>query len=182
MSGFNVLMYYSGTLFALVGFSDPVAVGLVVSGTNLVMTCVNMMLVDPVGRRRLLMLTVWGMAASMLAIAVASIYIPVDLNTLEVQTNGITTPAIVVLVFIIVFVLFYGVSIGKTVWMSTDFFPMEVCAMGTMYVHDVQLLGIETHHLVDVSVDDEGDYPVRGFWVLCCSLLCGLGVDYLVLP
>jgi SP family myo-inositol transporter-like MFS transporter 13 len=31
MSGFNVLMYYSGTLFALVGFSNPVAVGLVVS-------------------------------------------------------------------------------------------------------------------------------------------------------
>lgn len=38
-----------------------------------------------------------------------------------------------VLVFIIVFVLFYGVSIGNTAWMSTDFFPMEVRATGTMY-------------------------------------------------
>jgi SP family myo-inositol transporter-like MFS transporter 13 len=30
--GFNTLMYYSSTLFALVGFSNPVAVGLVVAG------------------------------------------------------------------------------------------------------------------------------------------------------
>ena len=32
LSGFNTLMYYSSTLFALVGFSNPVAVGLVVAG------------------------------------------------------------------------------------------------------------------------------------------------------
>lgn len=38
MSGFNTLMYYSSTLFALVGFSNPVAVGLVVSGTNFVVS------------------------------------------------------------------------------------------------------------------------------------------------
>ena len=37
MSGFNVLMYYSSTLFSIVGFSNPVAVGLVVAGTNFVM-------------------------------------------------------------------------------------------------------------------------------------------------
>jgi SP family myo-inositol transporter-like MFS transporter 13 len=36
LSGFNTLTYYSSTLFALVGFSNPVAVGLVVSGTNFV--------------------------------------------------------------------------------------------------------------------------------------------------
>lgn len=130
MSGFNVLMYYTGTLFALVGFSDPVAVGLVVSGTNLVMSWVNMMLVDPVRHRRLLMLTVSGMAASMVLIAVAFIYIPVDLNTLEVQTNGITTPAIVVLVFIIVFVLFYGVSIGNTAWMRPTSSPWKCAPWG----------------------------------------------------
>jgi MFS transporter, SP family, solute carrier family 2 (myo-inositol transporter), member 13 len=57
MSGFNTLMYYSSTLFALVGFSNPVAVGLVVAGTNFVMTWVNMMMVDPFGRRRLLICT-----------------------------------------------------------------------------------------------------------------------------
>ncbi|KIX04788.1 uncharacterized protein Z518_05659 [Rhinocladiella mackenziei CBS 650.93] len=134
MSGFNTLMYYSATLFALVGFDDPVAVGLVVAGTNFVMTWVNMMIVDPVGRRRVLISTVWGMSAGLMAVAVAFSFIPVDLDTLDLETKRVTTPAIVVLVFIIWFVCFYGVSVGNTAWMSTDFFPMEVRAMGTMWL------------------------------------------------
>ncbi|KIA75577.1 MFS transporter [Aspergillus ustus] len=48
MSGFNTLMYYSATLFALIGFDDPVAVGLV-AGTNFGMTWVNTMAVHPIG-------------------------------------------------------------------------------------------------------------------------------------
>jgi SP family myo-inositol transporter-like MFS transporter 13 len=134
MSGFNVLMYYSSTLFEIVGFSNPVAVGLVVAGTNFVMTWVNMMLVDPIGRRRLLIATVWGMAAGLMAVAIAFSFIPIDTKTLAIQTTKVTSPAIVVLVFIIWFVFFYGVSVGNTAWMSTDFFPMEVRAMGTMWL------------------------------------------------
>ncbi|GME43498.1 putative mfs sugar [Neofusicoccum parvum] len=134
MSGFNTLMYYSSTLFALVGFSNPVAVGLVVAGTNFVMTWVNAMAVDPWGRRRVLVSTVWGMAAGLLAVAVAFSYIPVDTSTLELREARVTAPAIVVLVFIVWFVFFYGVSVGNTAWMSTDFFPMEVRSVGTMFM------------------------------------------------
>ena len=134
MSGFNTLMYYSSTLFDLVGFSNPVAVGLVVAGTNFVMTWVNMMAVDPIGRRRILVCTVWGMSAGLLAVAIAFSFIPIDPETLELRSDSVSTPAIVVLVFIIWFVFFYGVSVGNTAWMSTDFFPMEVRAMGTMWL------------------------------------------------
>ena len=134
MSGFNTLMYYSSTLFALVGFADPVAVGLVVAGTNFIMTWVNMMCVDPLGRRRVLVATVWGMAAGLLAVAIAFSFIPINTKTLAITTEKISAPAIVVLVFIIWFVFFYGVSVGNTAWMSTDFFPMEVRAMGTMWL------------------------------------------------
>ncbi|KAI6870815.1 general substrate transporter [Hortaea werneckii] len=134
MSGFNTLMYYSSTLFALVGFSNPVAVGLVVAGTNFVMTWVNVMTVDPIGRRRVLVSTVWGMSAGLLAVAIAFSFIPVNTETLELEATSVSAPAIVVLVFIIWFVFFYGVSVGNTAWMSTDFFPMEVRAMGTMWL------------------------------------------------
>lgn len=51
MSGFNALMYYSGTLLGTIGFPSPMAVGLVVAGTNFIMIFVNMMLVDRVGCR-----------------------------------------------------------------------------------------------------------------------------------
>lgn len=134
MSGFNVLMYYSSTLFSIVGFSNPVAVGLVVAGTNFIMTWINMMCVDPIGRRRILLSTVWGMSAGLIAVAVAFSFIPIDRETLVLKNPVVTTPAIIVLVFIIWFVAFYGVSVGNTAWMSTDFFPMEVRAMGTMWL------------------------------------------------
>ncbi|EON67287.1 hypothetical protein W97_06540 [Coniosporium apollinis CBS 100218] len=134
MSGFNTLMYYSSTLFALVGFSNPVAVGLVVAGTNFVMTWANMMMVDPWGRRRVLVSTVWGMSAGLLAVAIAFSFIPINTETLEIRSATITAPAIVVLIFIIWFVFFYGISVGNTAWMSTDFFPMEVRAAGTMFM------------------------------------------------
>lgn len=93
-----------------------------------------MMLVDPLGRRRVLISTVWGMAAGLLAVAIAFAYIPINTNTLAITTTTVSTPAIVVLVFIVWFVFFYGVSVGNTAWMSTDFFPMEVRAMGTMWL------------------------------------------------
>ncbi|KAL4895164.1 general substrate transporter [Aspergillus ambiguus] len=134
LSGFNALMYYSSTLFSTVGFSNPTAVGLVVAGGNFVMTGVNMMIIDRVGRRRLLLSTVWGMSVGMIAVAVAFRNIPIDLDSSEVTTAGVTPSAIVVLVFIIWFVLFYGVSVGNTAWMSADFFPLEVRAMGTMWM------------------------------------------------
>ncbi|KAL2830534.1 general substrate transporter [Aspergillus cavernicola] len=134
ISGFNTLMYYSSTVFALVGFDSPTAVGLVVAGTNFIMTFINMMLVDRVGRRRLLLMTVWGMPAGMVAVAVAFRFIDVDVDATDVQSGPVTAPAIVVLVFIIWFVCFYGVSVGNTAWMSADFFPLEVRAMGTMWM------------------------------------------------
>ncbi|OOF93409.1 hypothetical protein ASPCADRAFT_173152 [Aspergillus carbonarius ITEM 5010] len=134
MSGFNALMYYSSTLFSLVGFDDSTAVGLVVAGTNFIMTWVNMMVVDGWGRRRLLLSTVWGMAVGFVAVAISIHFIPVNMETLEPLNPGVSGPAIAVLVFVIWFVVFYGVSVGNTAWMSTDFFPLEVRAMGTMWM------------------------------------------------
>lgn len=134
LSGFNALMYYSGTLFALVGFDDPIAVGIVVAGVNFIMTWVNMLIVDPVGRRRIMLCTVWAMSAGLVAIAIAFHFIPINLKTLDVETNSVSPAAIAVLVFIIWFVIFYGVSVGNIAWMSTDFFPLEVRAMGTMWL------------------------------------------------
>ncbi|CAG8025427.1 unnamed protein product [Penicillium salamii] len=134
LSGFNALMYYSATLFSLVGFDNPTAVGLVVAGTNFIMTFVNMMMVDGIGRRKLLLSTVWGMSVGMIAVAVAFRWIPINMETMEVATTGIPPAAIAVLVFIIWFVVFYGVSVGNTAWMSTDFFPLEVRAIGTMWL------------------------------------------------
>lgn len=61
LGGFNTLMYYSATLFALVGFDKPTAVSIVVGATNFVFTFLNMTVIDKMGRRRILLITVIGM-------------------------------------------------------------------------------------------------------------------------
>ena len=61
LGGFNTLMYYSGTLFALVGFNKPAAVSIVVGGTNFLFTLFNLTIIDRVGRRKILLCTVSGM-------------------------------------------------------------------------------------------------------------------------
>ncbi|KAK1466177.1 hypothetical protein CCUS01_01023 [Colletotrichum cuscutae] len=64
--------------------------------------------------------------------AIAFKWIPVnhDLSLAEGATVG--PPAIIVLVSMVFFVGFYSSGIGNTAWLSSEFFPMEVRATGTM--------------------------------------------------
>ncbi|KAF4921971.1 Myo-inositol transporter 1 [Colletotrichum viniferum] len=100
--GFNTLMYYSSTLFQIVGFSNPIAVGTVVAGTNWIFTVLSIFLIDRVGRRRLLLWTMWGMPVCLDIAAIAFRWIPLDLNTLELKTQEVGWPAILVLVSMII--------------------------------------------------------------------------------
>lgn len=133
LGGFNSLMYYSSLLFSLVGFSDPVAVGTVIAGTNFIFTLVNLLLVDRIGRRRILLSTMPFMGLALVAAAVVFRWIPINLSDLSLPP-GVTIgwPAIVVLVSMVVYVALYSSGMGSTAWLSSEFFPMEVRAMGTM--------------------------------------------------
>lgn len=64
LGGFNTLMYYSGTIFGLIGFKKPTAVSIIIGGTNFIFTGVNMWVIDRVGRRKILLVTVLGMVSS----------------------------------------------------------------------------------------------------------------------
>ncbi|RSM14966.1 hypothetical protein CEP52_001092 [Fusarium oligoseptatum] len=131
LCGFNTLMYYSSTLFQIVGFNDPVAVGTVVAGTNWLMTFLSIFLIDRVGRRRLLLWTMWGMPVFLVIAAIVFHWIPLDQNTLELTSSKVGWPAIVVLVSMILFVAFYAAGLGCVPWQANEFLPMEVRAMGT---------------------------------------------------
>jgi SP family myo-inositol transporter-like MFS transporter 13 len=131
LSGFNSLMYYSSTLFALVGFSDPVAVGTIIAATNFFFTIVYFSVVDRFGRRRVLLSTMWGMALFLALAAVAFHWIPVNHN-LSLATNSVGWPAYVVLLCMILYVGFYSSGVGNMAWVSSEFFPMEIRAYGTM--------------------------------------------------
>ncbi|KAL0939923.1 myo-inositol transporter [Colletotrichum truncatum] len=135
LCGFNTLMYYSSTLFDIVGFSNPIAVGTVVAGTNFIFTVLSIFLIDRIGRRRILIWTMWGMPVCLAVAAIAFHWIPLDRDTLKLTTQEVGWPAILVLVAMIMFVAFYAAGLGCVPWQANEFLPMEVRAMGTMMIN-----------------------------------------------
>ena len=132
LSGFNTLMYYSATLFKIVGFNNATAVAITVSATNFVFSVVNLVIVDKFGRRKILLVTVFGMFCCLLIAAIAFHYIPIDTHTLEVQSDVIGWPGYLLIAIIILFVGFYSSGVATIAWIGTELIPMEVRAVGTM--------------------------------------------------
>lgn len=124
------------------------------------------------GRRRVLLLTIWGMSAGLVAVAIAFTKIPIELDRLELKQSTVTTPAIVVLVFIIWFCIFYVLSAGKIAWMSTDCLPQEVRAIGTLWMTccnwGPNLIVSSTFLTMMKSITPSGAF---GFY----GALCGIG-------
>jgi SP family myo-inositol transporter-like MFS transporter 13 len=139
LGGFNTLMYYAATLFSIVGFNNPTAVGITVSATNFVFSIVNIVLVDRLGRRIILTVTVLGMAICMMVAAVAFSYIPVNTSTLGLETDQVGWPGPVVLVAIICYVACFSSGVATIAWIGTELIPLEVRALGTMLVCHPQL-------------------------------------------
>ncbi|KAF5656643.1 putative ITR1-inositol permease [Fusarium heterosporum] len=135
LCGFNTMMYYSSTLFQIVGFNNPIAVGTIVTATNWIFTFLSVFLIDRVGRRRLLLWTMWAMPVFLALAAAVFTQIPIDRNTLELTDDTIGWPAIVVLVSMILFVASYAAGLGCVPWQANEFLPMEVRAMGTMMIN-----------------------------------------------
>ncbi|KAK7432226.1 hypothetical protein QQZ08_001171 [Neonectria magnoliae] len=131
LGGFNTLMYYSATLFAFVGFNKPTAVAIVVGATNFVFSFVNLVLVDKLGRRILLLVTVLGMSISLVVAAVAFHYIPIS-KDLVLESSSVNWAGILVLVTIIIYVACFAAGVATIAWVGTELLPLEVRALGTM--------------------------------------------------
>ncbi|KAF4963381.1 hypothetical protein FSARC_8599 [Fusarium sarcochroum] len=131
LGGFNTLMYYSATLFSLVGFNKPTAVAIVVGGTNFLFTFVNLVVIDKAGRRIILLVTVLGMSLSMAVAAIAFHWIPIS-KDLVLEADSVNWAGIVVLVTIIFYVAFFASGVATIGWVGTELLPLEVRALGTM--------------------------------------------------
>jgi len=64
-------MYYSATLFATIGFDQPIAVGLIISGTNFLFTLVALKYIDIIGRRKILIYSAPGMVIGLVLASVS---------------------------------------------------------------------------------------------------------------
>ncbi|KAK7204812.1 Myo-inositol transporter [Myxozyma melibiosi] len=123
-SGFNSLMYFSSSLFAMVGFNHPTAVSIIVAGTNMAFTIIAFILIDRIGRRRILLFTIPCMAISLVIAAIAFHYLPAN-------ATGSNPWAICILVFMMCYVASYASGIGNVPWQQSELFAMQVRGLGT---------------------------------------------------
>ncbi|KAA8908199.1 general substrate transporter [Sphaerosporella brunnea] len=129
--GFNSLMYFSATIFAMIGFHNPTAVAMVVAGTNALFTCFAFHLIDRIGRRRMLLWSLAGMAMGLMLCSLGFLGLP-DIVTTRSAEETPLLPAVTVVVAIILFVSFYATGLGAIPWLcQSEFFPMAVRGVGT---------------------------------------------------
>lgn len=127
-------MYFSATIFTLVGFKSPTLTSLVVAVTNFVFTLFALSLIDRIGRRRILLYSLPFMIIGLLLSAFGF-----SLTTLG-QSSGVdnqslsedaTSGAGVILVSIMIYVAAYALGLGNVPWMQSELFPLAVRSVGT---------------------------------------------------
>ncbi|KFA61643.1 hypothetical protein S40285_06198 [Stachybotrys chlorohalonatus IBT 40285] len=136
LCGFNSLMYYSATIFTLVGFKSPTLTSMTVAVTNFVFTLAALSLIDRIGRRRILLYSIPFMVAGLILAAVGFSYITVGPSTGTEAVKpgsgaGSTGAAATILASIMVYVAAYAIGLGNVPWMQSELFPLGVRSLGS---------------------------------------------------
>jgi sugar porter (SP) family MFS transporter len=118
LSGCNFILYYGTTFFQNIGVQSPFVIQLVINVVNVTSTIPGMILVEVLGRRRLLMIGATGMAVSQLIVASVGTALP------DSQVGRL-----VLIVFVCIFLFFFASSWGPVVWVVTsEIHPLKVRA------------------------------------------------------
>lgn len=126
--GIDVIFFYSTSLWNSVGFGESAAFSLSVASSvvNVIATVVAILLIDRVGRRRLLMVGSAGMAVSLSVAALGFAHAVVD----EDAQLVLPSPwGVITLIAANMFVVFFAASWGPAVWVLLgEMFPNRIRA------------------------------------------------------
>jgi len=134
LSGINAIMYYAPRIFEMVGYAKQSALlqSISIGATLFVFTIVGMLLVDKIGRRKLLLTGAAGMVFFLGMVA----------KTIFTTTDG----SIWMLVYLAGFIMFFAFSQGTVIWVYiSEIFPNSVRAKG-------QTLGSFTHWAMAAAI------------------------------
>lgn len=133
-TGFNSLMYFSATIFKAIGFNNSTAVSIIVAGTNFVVTLLAFFVIDRVGRRRMLLLSLPLMMIFLILCAVAFHFIDIHFENHSAYVNGsVSKWGIVVVIAMILYTASYAIGIGNVPWQQSELFPQSVRGLGTSF-------------------------------------------------
>jgi SP family myo-inositol transporter-like MFS transporter 13 len=138
LCGFNSLMYFAATIFSFVGFTSPTLTALSIASTNFIFTLLALLLIDRVGRRKILLYSIPPMAVGLCLCAFAFFFIHIPDPTESVHAsdeNGniaqSRTAALTVLVSLILYVAGYALGLGNVPWQQSELFPLSVRSIGS---------------------------------------------------
>jgi len=116
--GINVIFYYSATLWHAVGFthSDSLAITVITSVTNIIVTLVAIALVDRLGRKPLLIIGSLGMALTLGVMAWVFGTAPTVMAAGHVQPQLGPAAGLIAVIAANLYVMFFGASWGPVVW------------------------------------------------------------------
>lgn len=136
LCGFNSLMYFSATIFELLQFKSPTLTALSVAGINFLFTVVAFNLIDRLGRRRILLLTIPPMVLSLLLCAAAFSFIHLPTGdqikgSTDDSTSASRLPALGILISLLLYVSSYATGLGPVPWQQSELFPLSVRSLGS---------------------------------------------------
>ncbi|KAI9850034.1 MAG: Bud site selection protein 6 [Thelocarpon superellum] len=135
LCGFNSLMYFSATIFALVGFPSPTLTSLTVAFTNFVFTLAALLVIDGIGRRRILLSSIPVMVLGLALCSFAFDFLDLSGRALRKAGNAShgrsseLWPSLI-LVATMVYVSGYALGIGNVAWQQSELFPLSVRSKG----------------------------------------------------
>ncbi|KAM7209497.1 General substrate transporter [Naviculisporaceae sp. PSN 640] len=132
LCGFNSLMYFSATIFTLVGFPIPTLTSLVVAVTNFAFTLIALSLIDRVGRRRILLWSIPSMIGGLLLAAYGFSFVQLSSDSTSSPTaQPAQGAAVIILVSIMIYVAGYAIGLGNVPWMQSELFSLSVRSLGS---------------------------------------------------
>lgn len=125
-------MYFSATIFTMLGFPIPTLTSLVVAVTNFAFTLAALFLIDRIGRRRILLWSIPFMVVGLLLAAYGFSFIELAApDSTKINTSPAQNAAIIILVSIMVYVGGYAIGLGNVPWMQSELFALNIRSLGS---------------------------------------------------
>ena len=119
----------------MIGFRNPTATSLLIAITNFLFTLIAFYLIDRIGRRRILLLSIPVMSLGLLLSGLA--FSHVSIPTHPTPSSELSTPQppgpwpVLLTSALIIFVAAYALGIGNVPWHQSELFPLSVRALGS---------------------------------------------------
>jgi SP family galactose:H+ symporter-like MFS transporter len=174
ITGINAIIYYADQIFQAAGFAtqaaQTTATTWAVGGVNVAATFIAIAFIDRLGRRKLLLAGLFGMAVSLAVVGTAFEFMP---GVGAPHSAATSAAGIVTLVALVVFIACFAFSMGPVVWtVINEIFPGHIRGRAVAVATAFNWASAFLVSQVFLSLIDEIGNSFT-FWLF--ALFCALG-------